>query len=317
MWRLPVGVVLFVAGFLILRTSGAEWAGRAPFVGRYLSRPGSAFMVSLLCTACLHSSSAFLALLLGFAESGRIPTAAGLAAALGANVGTTFTALLASFPTPNSALAAAGFLLWLLGRVEFSCLLVTRGKSCGTSGSPSTFGLVLLGLGVLLAGMEFIEGQAQLLTGWPPFEKFLASCRSYPAGVLAGTVSAALLQSSTLLVGFLMGLVGSGKLALPAAIALVVGANIGTTADVLLAAAGAGRRAKQVAFGHLLLNVLGAALFLLCPKLLVGLVQGLEPARALAAAHTLFNLSGFLFWPFLPSLARLLERICDFRKERK
>jgi Na+/phosphate symporter len=58
-----------------------------------------------------------------------------------------------------------------------------------------------------------------------------------------------------------------------------------------------------------LINVLGAGAFLVCPNILTRPLAGQNPARALAYAHTLFNLGGLLLWPLLPNLAGLLERV--------
>ncbi len=314
MGKLVAGFLLFLAGFLLLRRSGARWAaeGGQPLVRRYLGRTGPAFAVALLATACLHSSSAFLTLLLGLAESGAIPTVAALAATLGANVGTTATALLASLPVPRRALFFTGTLFFVAGARfrRFRWLWIRAGRSgAGKCSSLADFGLLLLGLGILLAGLDLLAAQAASLTEWKPFADLLAVSGNPALGVLGGAVSSAVLQSSTLLVSLLTGLLRSGKLVLEDAVAIVVGANIGTTADVLVASALARPEARRVAFGHLLINVLGAGAFLVCPNILTRPLAGQNPARALAYAHTLFNLGGLLLWPLLPNLAGLLERV--------
>gem|GEM_PF-1601551 len=322
MWNLALGLVCFVAGFLLLRRSGSVWAaaGGARFVEKYLARPGAAFVVAILATGLLHSSSAFLALLVGLSGSGRVPTAAALGAILGANVGTTTTAQLASLPTPKMLFILLGLGLFLVGQLYRHVLwLVSRSgrTKAGTASSPATFGLLLFGLGLLLLGLEKL-GSAARFASWPPLARLLIAAQASPlAGVLTGTLVSALIQSSTLLVGILMGLVAAGKLGLPGAVAVIVGANVGTTADVLVVALGAPAPARRVAVGHLLLNIAGAVLFVIFPGVLVRLVVRQSPQRAVAWSHTLFNLSGILFWPLLPSMARLLEILVpDNGKER-
>jgi phosphate:Na+ symporter len=322
LWKLAWGLGLFVAGFLLLRKVGALWAiQNSQLVERYLGRPWPAFVVALLATGLLHSSSAFLTLLVGLAQSGTVPIVALLAAILGANVGTTTTAQLASLPTPNIFLLLAGLLLFFSGQGFQSLvwLFFRPGRLQGGKGSsPKDVGLLLFGLGLLLTGLGW-AGQAASFANWPQLARYLAAAQTSPlAGVLAGALASAIIQSSTLLVGFLMGLVTGGKISLPCAVAIVVGANVGTTADVLVAAIGTKAPARRVAVGHLVVNAIGALLYVIFPMLLVKLVAGQSPARAVAWAHTFFNLSGLLLWPFLPALAKLLLWLVpeDHGKER-
>lgn len=321
LWNLAFGLFSFVAGFLILRSSGAKWAAQnSRLVEKYLGRPWPAFLVALLATGLLHSSSAFLALLVGLAASGGIPTVAALTAILGANVGTTTTAQLASLPTPNLLLLGMGLVLLFAGR-GFSILIwffFRPGRSiAGKNSAPEALGQLLFGLGLLLTGLDFLAANSSFASGRLLSRFFTAAQASPLAGVLAGTLVSALIQSSTLLVGMLMGLVTNGQIGLPGAVAIIVGANVGTTADVLVTAIGAKAPARRVAVGHLLVNIMGAMLFVLFPRLLVKLVSNQSPARAVACAHTFFNLSGLLIWPLLPVLAGLLEwLIPDHEKER-
>lgn len=314
MGKLLGGLLTFGAGFLFLRRAGSEWShhGGAQLVEKYLGSSGLAFLVALAATALMHSSSAFLALLVALAESGRIPTVAALGAILGANVGTTATAQLAALPTPNFSFIVLGILLALLGRGyrEIVWHFHYRGKSHrGHSGSAATVGEILLGLGLILTGLQFLE-QTASFARWPQLTRALSLAEGGAIpGVLAGCLASALVQSSTLLIGVLMGLVASGKVGIEAAVAVIVGANVGTTLDVLVFAIGAKPRARRVAWGHLFLNIVGAILFMVYPQFLVRLVKRQSPRQAVAWAHTLFNLSGILFWPFLPLLAKFLERL--------
>jgi phosphate:Na+ symporter len=111
------------------------------------------------------------------------------------------------------------------------------------------------------------------------------------AGVLSGTILSALLHSSAATIAIAMSLAGANAMPLPFAIALVLGANIGTGATGLLAALGSSRPAKQVAFSQIILNLLGSILFIPLLDMLQTIVQHISthPASQVAHAQTIFN----------------------------
>jgi len=86
------------------------------------------------------------------------------------------------------------------------------------------------GLGLFLFGMHQLEQSLKLLTG-RPFKKFLREHTSHPIkGVLAGAISTAALQSSSVVSLIVMAFVGTGVISLASAIGIAFGSNLGTTA---------------------------------------------------------------------------------------
>jgi phosphate:Na+ symporter len=86
------------------------------------------------------------------------------------------------------------------------------------------------GLGLFLFGMHQLEQSLKLLTG-RPFKKFLREHTARPIkGVLAGAVSTAALQSSSVVSLIVLAFVGTGIISLSSAIGIVFGSNLGTTA---------------------------------------------------------------------------------------
>src|SRR5213079_519751 len=101
-----------------------------------------------------------------------------------------------------------------------------------------------------------------------------------------------------------------GLLPLLGAVAIVVGANIGTCATALMAAVGATAEAKRVAVAHIAFKVLGALLALPFIGPFTDFVArtAADPARQIANAHTFFNIGiSLVFLPFMPLAARLIE----------
>jgi len=132
-------------------------------------------------------------------------------------------------------------------------------------------------------------------------------------------------QSSSATIGITIAMASTGLLDFPAAAALVLGENIGTTITANLAAIGGNRTAKQAAFGHFLFNFLGVCYMLLLLKVLIHFVDVYTPgavdfidadgnkpyiARHVANLHTTFNIINMVvFLPFIHLLTKLCERI--------
>lgn len=115
------------------------------------------------------------------------------------------------------------------------------------------------------------------------------------------------------MLGIVITLASQSLITLPAALAVMLGAEIGTCADTLMASVGRSRAAVRAGLFHLLFNLTtaGLGLLLLHP---LGTVAGMLPGgnelpRQIANAHVLFNVAGVaLFAPFTSGLAALLSR---------
>jgi phosphate:Na+ symporter len=99
-------------------------------------------------------------------------------------------------------------------------------------------------------------------------------------GILAGAVFTALVQSSSATIGLSVVMATQGLLSLPAGIAILFGAKIGTGITAILAAIGKPQDAKRAAAVHVLFNVLGALIWLPFIAQLAGLAEMISPAAA-------------------------------------
>jgi phosphate:Na+ symporter len=131
-------------------------------------------------------------------------------------------------------------------------------------------------------------------------------------GVLVGAGVTFLIQSSSATVGMVVEFASKGLMTLPAGVAVMLGAELGTCSDTLLATVGRGRAALKTAVFHLGFNVLTITLGVLFIDALVGLVTLVagqaHVERQIAHAHVLFNVLGvLLFAPLVPLAQRLLD----------
>jgi phosphate:Na+ symporter len=255
-------------------------------------------------TAIVQSSSITTVLVVGFVTAGLLTLTQAAGVIMGANVGTTVTAQIIALDVTKYALGivAMGFAFFF-----FSAKEDVRAR-----------GSVVMGLGLIFLGMEVMGEATSPLRNEPAFVDALASLDSPALGILVGAVFTAVIQSSSATTALILVLASQGLLTLEAAIALILGANIGTSVTALLASIGKPRDALRAAAVHVGFNVGGVLLFLPFIGVLADSVRAIGGglAREIANAHTLFNVTvTIIFLMFLPGYVRLIQWLIPDRPE--
>jgi Na+/phosphate symporter len=139
------------------------------------------------------------------------------------------------------------------------------------------------------------------------FAEVLARSSTPFTGVAAGTLITAIIQSGSITTGLCILLVQQNVLAATAAIPIVIGANIGTTATALLASAKMQKTARRVAVANLCFNAFGVVLFFPFLRQFAERVVEFagEPGMAVAWAQLIFNIVMVLL---VLVLLRIFER---------
>ncbi|SMF58756.1 phosphate:Na+ symporter [Tistlia consotensis] len=249
-------------------------------------------------TAALQSSTATGLMATGFAADGLVGLVPGLAVMLGAGIGSTLIVQLLSFDVELLAPA-----LVLIGFVMFR-----------RDGSPQVhdLGRVFIGLGLMLLALHQLIIIMRPYEHAPLFQILLGAVSNVP---LLDLILAALLtwavHSSVAVVLLVVSLSVNGVVPPEAAFAFVLGANLGTAVNPLLeGAAGREPAARRLPLGNLLARIAGALLVLSVLGPLVPLITALDPGRAVADFHTLFNLAlALVMLPLLGPYAWLLRRL--------
>jgi len=249
-------------------------------------------------TAVIQSSSVTTVLAVGFISSGLMTLTQSIGVIMGANVGTTVTAQIIAFDVSRWALGivAAGF------GVSFFAKRDDR----------RNWGTLVMGLGLVFFGMGLMADAMEPLRTYQPFIDLMARMENPLLGIVAAMLFTALVQSSSATTGVVIVLAAQGLITLDAGIALIFGANIGTSVTAQLAAIGKPREAQQAAMVHTLFNVIGVVLWIPLIGLLSSTVEGAGGglARQLANAHTIFNVANLMiFIWFTDPLARFVERL--------
>ncbi|TCZ64342.1 Na/Pi cotransporter family protein [Roseicella aquatilis] len=274
-------------------------------LGLALGNHPRAFLAGLGVTAVLQSSTATGLMIGSFAAAGAVALGPALAAMAGANVGTALIVQVLSFDV--SAVFPA---LVLVGVLAFRRGRRTRTRDLGRVAIG--LGLMLLALHLMLASMTPIEAS-------PTLRMLLTAIAGQPLpNLLLALVLAWAAHSSVAGVLFVASLAGSGVTTPEAALAMVLGANIGSALNPLLEAGGdrADPARLRVPLGNMLNRLAGAAVGLALLPQAVAWLQALDPApaRLVANAHLAFNLAtAGLSLPLLPALGRLLQRLLPDR----
>jgi phosphate:Na+ symporter len=298
------GLALFLYGVDILATSLKQTQG-----GRFqklLQRSSSNRLVALasgtVATVVLDSSSVVIILLIAIVDAGLISFAHSLPFILGANIGTTFSSQVFAWNIDTYApvIVAAG-LLW---------------KSLGKSDKSKQRATILLGLGLVLFGLNIVGTAAEPLQDRPEVIEWLKQLENPLLGVLAGAAVTIAIQSSSAMMGIVITLAGGGLITLPAGVAMMLGAEIGTCADTLVATIGRSRSAVKAGIFHLAFNIVSVAIGVLLIEQLAGFgaATASDTGQSIANAHVLFNVAGaLLVLPFVALASGLIERVVPER----
>ena len=263
------------------------------------SRP-RAFLAGLGVTAALQSSTAAALMVGGLAARGALGLEPALAAMLGANVGTALIVQLLSFDV-RAVFPALLFLGWAAYRRP-----ALRQRETGRA---------VLGLGLMLAALHLMLDSMAPLQASPAFREVLHLLAGSPLlNLLVAAILAWAMHSSVAAVLLVGSLAGAGALGPEAAVAMVVGANLGSAVTPVLAARGDVRdlSRQRLPIGNLLNRAAGALLALALLTPLTEALRALDPApaRLVANTHLAFNLLlAFATLPFLTPFTRVLVRL--------
>lgn len=276
------GLALFLFGMRVMGEGLERAAG--PKLKHFLTlmtRNRFIAMLTGLCvTAIIQSSGATTVMVVGFVNAQLLTLAQSVGIIMGANIGTTMTSLLLSIQFDPAAIFAFIGILLVMCFDKKETLKQT--------------GYVFMGLGILFVGMNLMSDSMKPLGDWPVFQDLMRGVRNPILGVLVGLGVTALLQSSSVSVGIVQVLAGSGLISMEGALFLLLGANIGSCVPSLLAMANSSIAAKRTAIIHLLFNIVGT-LFILIVSLFLPLAEWAEmlvpdsPKLCISFMHISFN----------------------------
>ena len=277
-------------------------------IDRYTSSPLKGILIGALVTCLIQSSSGTTALTIGLIRSGLMNMDQAVGIIMGANIGTTITAVLVGLKISKYALyfIIAGAVLIMFSSVK----------------KRQYLGQILFGFGCLFYGLELMSQELGQLSCIPQFSNLTSYMAQNPLfSLLGGILITIILQSSSAVIAIIQEMYAASAISLSAALPFLFGSNIGTTITAVLASLGGSTASKRAAAFHVIFNVTGAFFFmlLLSPfimilNFLIDTLQ-LSDQMQLAIAHGIFNIvTTLLMYPFISYFTNWINRIIRSKK---
>jgi phosphate:Na+ symporter len=265
------------------------------WIAAFTSNTFSSLLVGIVVTTLLDSSSAVIIITIVFVNSKLLTLRQAMGIVLGANIGTTVSSQIIAMDIGKYSPI---FLL-----IGFVLLMISNSEKI------SNVGKVVLYFGVLFFGLFTMENAVVPLKNEAFFSEWMAKTEHPLYGALIGAVVTLIIQSSSATVGMAIILTKKGILSVAGGIAVMLGAELGTCSDTLIATIKGSREALKTGLFHLIFNFLSIALGLMLFQPFVNIVNWLSQSatleRTVANAHMLFNILGVLIFiwtvPFFES----------------
>ncbi len=308
--EIAAGVAIFLFGMLMLEDGFKLFGGGT--LERLLERAtGStvrSILFGILSTTLLQSSSLVSVITISFLSAGLISLIGGVGIIFGANIGTTTGAWLVAGLGLKVNIAA-----YAMPMIALSIFLVFQKPKPlrGIGYALGGLGFLFLGIHHMKEGFEAFKDQIDLL-------RFaLPGLLGLIVYTLLGTAATVIMQSSHATMVLILTALAAGQITYENALALAIGANIGTTITAIIGALGANFQGKRLALAHLIFNLATAAVALIFIAPLRDAVDMISTAVGIAANdfalklavfHTIFNVLGVaLMVPVLRQLIGFIE----------
>ncbi len=314
------GLGMFLYGMHVMSDGIQRSAGEKMknLLGILTNNRLTAVLVGALITAIIQSSGATTVMVVGFVNAGLMSLTQAVGVIMGANIGTCITAWIVSMESLGDAFKAMSPTLYAPLIVCIGAFLIMFSKKNG----KKDVGNILIGLGLLFLGLDFMKSGAGEYTDLPIFTTAFRLFSSNPIlGIAIGTFVTAVMQSSSAAVGILQMLASTGGVVTTAsAVYISLGSNIGSCVTALLSSMGTTRNAKRTAIMHLTFNIVGTILFGTILYIVFMFNQPFATAGissvGISIFHTVFNIvCTILLFPFAKVLVYISGIVIPEKKE--
>ncbi len=304
------GLGLFVFGMNLMSRGIEKVAGNKlrGILEAFTKNKFLGLIVGLFFTAVIQSSSAATVMVVGFVNSGLMTLGEACGVILGANIGTTVTAMLVAF-----RLSTVAPLFVFAGMIMLNFIKKPTIKKSGE---------IVLGFGLLFMGISTMSSAMGALKEIPAVIDLLGNFTNPLLGVLLGLLLTSVVQSSSVTVSILVVMASQGLVDLHICMFVILGCNIGACTSALLASLGGTKNAKRAALIHLLFNIYGTVLMFVLLLLFGRQIEQIiyffsghgtdagSLGRNIAMAHFLFKVfQVIVFYPFMNLIVRCTYKL--------
>ena len=309
---IAAGLALFLFGMVSLEEGFKAFTGGTleTLLRKSTDRVWKSILLGISSTTIMQSSSLVSLITISFLSAGLMDLGAGIGIIFGANLGTTTGAWLVAGFGLKVNIAAYSMPLLVFGvLLIFQPSKTLKGIGHGLAG----LGLLFLGIHYMKEGFDAFSQNIDLanyaVSGYPGLFLF----------TLIGILATVVLQSSHATLVLIITALAAQQITYENAMALAIGANVGTTITAMLGAVSANIEGKRLAVAHLIFNVTTGLLAILLISQLIWAVDWVSATVGirdhdytlkLAVFHTLFNLLGLVIMtPLIQRMVIFLERV--------
>ncbi|AXK49087.1 Na/Pi cotransporter family protein [Aliarcobacter trophiarum] len=306
------GIAIFIIGMFFMQDGFKQLSGGLleKLLQKFTNNSIYAILTGFLATSIVQSSTITTLLTISFVGAELITLVQGIGVIFGSNLGSTTTAWIVSSLGIDVKISTYAFPMLVFG------VVLRFFKKNAMKGS----GNVLLGLGFIFLGIAYMKDGFDVIKD----QIDLASYAMDGYGgillyIVIGLVITIVIQSSAATLAIIITALNVDSITYINALALAIGANVGTVLTAVLASLTSTQDAKRVAGSHVIFNFVTAAIITIFIYQFKDFVDYLAPylgisetnnGMKLALFHTIFSLVGiFILFPFIPAISRFLERI--------
>lgn len=309
--EIAAGVSIFLFGMLSLEEGFKVFTGGVleKILKKTTNKVWKSLGFGIVSTSIMQSSSLVSVITISFLSAGLIPLISGVGIIFGANLGTTTGAWLIAGLGLKVKISA-----YAMPMLVFGIILIFQ-KVKGLKG----LGYILAGLGFLFLGIHYMKSGFETFAG--AFDLTSYAVSGYQGVFLfaaLGVLATVVMQSSHATLVIIITALSAGQVTYENALALAIGANIGTTVTAILGALGANVEGRRLAAAHLIFNATTALVAIGFIYQLTDLVDWLSQhfgianedyTLKLAVFHSVFNVLGILLMlPLMKPMVAFLER---------
>ncbi len=254
------GLGIFLFGINMMGSSLKAMAGdkMKVIIAKGTNTPIKGMLVGFVTTMLTQSASGTSALAVSLVGAGLMTFGQALGVLLGANIGGTILTIILAFFSQLKIMPIVSVVLVFIGATMNFFFKKQKVNQIGS---------VVLGFGFIFLGLALIDMSFKHFLEDPSINQAIVglfeSLQNVPVlGVIVGTLFTFVVQSSSATIGIVQELFAEAAISLKGALAIMLGANIGTTITALLASLGSNKTAKKVALANILIKLVGVLVFM-------------------------------------------------------
>ena len=306
------GIAIFIIGMFFMQDGFKQLSGGIleKLLEKFTSNTLYAILTGFLSTSVVQSSTIITLIVVSFLSAELLTLVQAVGIVFGSNIGSTTTAWIVSSLGVDVKISTYAFPMLVFG------VVLRFFKSNGVKGS----GNVLLGLGFIFLGISYMKDGFDIMKNSIDLASYaMEGYLGIIVYILIGILITVVIQSSAATLAIVITALNADSITYVNAIALAIGANVGTTLTTILASFASNENGKRVALIHFLFNLISATFITILIFQFINLTDFIAPflgvsdnnyGMKLALFHTIFSVTGvILLTPAISLLVKLSEKL--------